>query len=260
MTRTPAGHLTASRHLPWRIVLVVLGTISLLLAALSMAVPPLTGVPYDNYDGWLRRYLDVGWESNVPTWWASSLHFAGGVLFVLVALVHRLAGRGTGLPWAFFALMLFAFSADEATLIHERTRHLTALLWPDHPFNEYSWLAVGIPLGLVLLALTFFAVRRLSALSRRLVVLGLVVFFSGALGMEMVHVILNPRIEVNFWWVLVYHVEELLEMWGVGIMLCAALAGVRYQARPPAVVLHPASVDPAVSDPEAEPELMAQGR
>lgn len=158
--------------------------------------------------------------------------------------------------------MLFAFSADEATLIHERTRHLTALPWPNHPFNEYSWLAVGIPVGLLLVAATFFAARALSALSRTLVLTGLLVFFAGALGMEMVHVILNPRIEVNFLWVLVYHIEELLEMWGVGIMLTAALAGVRYQVRPPAVLVHPAAVDlPAGTGPRAEAaDLTAPGR
>lgn len=209
---------------------------------------------------WLRRYLDVGWESNVPTWWASSLHFAGGVLFTLVAAVHRRAGHGTGLPWAYFALVLFTFSADEATLIHERTRHLTALLWPDHPFDEYSWLAVGIPVGLALLVLTVLAARALSSPSNRLVILGLVVFFAGALGLEMVHVYLNPRIEVNFLWVLVYHVEELLEMWGVGIMVGAALAGVRYQVRRPGVLVHPAAVDISSDVPTGPDDLRAPGR
>ncbi|SOC56027.1 hypothetical protein [Ornithinimicrobium cerasi] len=231
---------TGSRELPWRRVAWTLAVLSLLLVLLSLAVPPALGLPYDDYDHWLRDFLDVGREGNVPTWWSSSLHLLAAGALTVVALVHRQAGRGTGAAWAFFALLHLAFSADEATLIHDRARRLTTLVAPDHPFGDgYAWLGVGIPLGIAVLVAAVLAARGLPALPRRLVLLGLGVFFLGAVGFEILHAAVAPYLEVGFTWVAIYHVEELLEMWGVVIVLAGALTGVRHRPAGATVVLEP---------------------
>lgn len=227
-TRRAEGeqHAPLGRPAPWLGVLVVLMTVSLAAVALSMAIPPLTGRPYDDYEGWLRKYLDVGRESNAPTWWSASLLVVAAMHYVLAALVAGLKSRAA-LPWLAVAVLLVAFSADEATLIHDRARHLTDLLAPGNTLH-HAWLGVGIPLALLVLVVAVLVARSLPATARRLLLVGLGVFFTGAVGMELVHSLLGPRMELGVVWVAIYHLEELLEMWGVSLVLVAPLAVLRW--------------------------------
>lgn len=225
-----------ARPLPWRPVTVTLLGLSLALTLLSLSVPLLLGRPYADYDHWLRHYLDVGRESNLPTWWSASLLLAAGIAYLAVAVLSRRERPRTALAWTAFAGLLLLFSADEASLIHDRARHLTDLLLPDNEIF-HAWIVVGIPLALVIVVGAVILSRALPSRSRRLLLLGLGIYFLGALGLETLHSVLDGHLEIGFVWVAIYHVEELLEMWGVVVMLAAVPAAVRYRRSDGGVVL-----------------------
>lgn len=240
VTAVRKGAEPVARELPWRAVTLSLIALSLAVVAVSLAVPPLTGRPYDDYDGWLRHYLDVGREGNFPTWWSASLHLLAAAAFTVVGLIYLRTTRSSGLAWLLFALMLLAFSADEASLIHDRARHLTNLLAPENDLDDgYAWLGVGIPVALGVLLVAGLSARRLPVRPRRLLLLGTGIFLLGAVGMEIVHSEVSPHLEIGFVWVAIYHLEELLEMVGVSVILAAPLAAVRYRFLGPALVLEP---------------------
>lgn len=240
-TGTQPGQGTA---LPWKKISLILILLSFALSALSLAVPPLTGVPYQNYDGWLRGYLDLGREGNFPTWWTSALHLLAATASVMAGLiyVHRL--RRVSVAWLVFAVILLAFAVDEATLIHDRSRHLANLVFPGNSL-EYAWLGVGIPLAVAVFVVVYFCARRLPHLPRKLLILGFGVFFVGAVGFEFLHGLLTPYIGDGFLWVAVYHVEEFLEMCGVSLILASPLASIRYRFAGSDLVLAPVPPNPS---------------
>lgn len=158
-------------------------------------------------------YLD--YESNVPTWWSS---FALAICAGLAATIAWASGSVRSQRWHWTAIsgVLLFLSMDEVAMIHE---------YPIDPMRDafgfggalyYPWVIPGAILVLVVgLSFARFAWRLPRETSLGLV-LGGVVFVSGAIGVEMLSgVIADARGEATLTYALTITCEEALEMLGV---------------------------------------------
>jgi hypothetical protein len=224
--------------------------IVLLLAAdVALALIPLidyaAGHPFPR----LSNLFNLDTESTVPTWYSSMQWFCGGAMFALFA-THAWHSRMRGaLSIAVLALACLTFSMDEIAGIHERlgfaadalmsqgSRQGTALwstgVWP---------FVVGLPaIGLIALAVRgtrhIFLARAPRALL--LVIVGFVVMFSGALGVELAANLVPATAPHGGLFLTQVVVEEFLEMLGVTLIAWSAsslLDAYGFELRLPAAV------------------------
>lgn len=226
-----------ARALPWRPVLAVAVSGSLLLVAVSYLTLELVAHRFFQVGGGGHAYLNVGVEANVPTWWSAAMLAAGATVLLLLAALLR-AERRAGV-WATVAIatLLLAFSLDELASLHEQLYQVGRLIVSSETL-PYVWLAVGIPLALGVLVVAVLLARRIPPAARSFLLLGLACFFAGAVGMELVgSQLVGSMGEESAAVVAAYHVEEGLEMVGSALMLVAPLRAARVGRTAQGVVL-----------------------
>ncbi len=241
----PTRTATGGPVLPWRAFLLGACGISVLLVLASYLTLEVIDHPFFNVGGMGHAYLNVGVEANVPTWWSGTVLAVGAATLVLLAWLLRTDGRRGVWPTAAIAALLLAFSLDEMVSIHEQLYRVGRLVVSAETI-PFVWLAVGIPLALAIIAVVVLLARGLPAATRPLLLAGLLTFFAGAIGMELVGSQLHPTHGVqSSLAVVVYHVEELLEMIGAALMAVAPLRAVRVTPAAPGITLHVAGAAPS---------------
>ncbi|MGE0798519.1 MAG: hypothetical protein AB7G13_06195 [Lautropia sp.] len=196
------------------------------IVALSLAHLLLQSVKHlAGYGGvyGLVDLFDMGLEANLPTFF-SGLQLLIGALGLAVVARVRLAERAPyALHWTALALLFLYLAADELSGLHELTirpmRELfpsvtTGLLW-------WAWVIPGA-LFAVGLAAAFagFALRALPRPVRTRMIAGGVLFFSGAIGVEMPEARHAQQFGTdNMTYAVYVLVEEFLEMTGVLLFL-----------------------------------------
>jgi hypothetical protein len=168
--------------------------------------------------------LDV--EGNIPSWFSSILLFSSGLLLGFVASTQKRMGKPVAAWWVLAAIFLF-LSVDEFMAIHEALgTNFGEFIGASGLLLEYSWVLLYGPIGVVLLALFIPFLRRLPRRSRNLMILGGIVYVSGAIGVEL--------IGSRFWTVdqqgpqqweyyVMAGIEETLEMLGLAIFIYSLL-------------------------------------
>lgn len=213
-----------SHPIRWRRLLLGLGVVHVLVVALSLATPLLTGQPRGETP--FGVYFDVNAEGNFPTWLAAAQLAAAAttLLFTAVLALHQKI-KGAAAWWILGVLVLL-FCLDEGTGLHERLDTLV-LQFVEVPDFAVVWLALGIPLAAIVLVLAVISARRLPEHSTRLIVLGVATLLFAAVGLEYVAGELvrlgvpTPALEA------LSHLEEFLELVGGSLLLVAPLAAVR---------------------------------
>ncbi len=208
------------RKLAWWLV-----GVSVAINVLSMAIPALIDHPLTTERGEIRVYFDVFSEGNLPTWWSVGLLVLTAVAHAFVgalAVAHRVRG---GWAWFVSAAMLGALSLDDHTSLHERLERIGQDWVTFERFPGY-WLVPGLIAGaLVAGALIMLAVR-LTGVTRWLMIGGVGLLLGSAMGMELVQGLLVAAGESGPIYVIVLHLEELGENFGVLLMLAAAARSV----------------------------------
>lgn len=208
----------------WRRLLFGLGVVHLLVVALSLTAPLVTGQGRGETP--FSEYFDVNVEGNFPTWWsvAQLAAAATSLLFVAVLAQHQNI-KGAAAWWILGALVLL-LCLDEGTQLHERLDALV-LQFVDVPDDRLIWLVLGIPLAAAVLVLAIISARRLPEESTRLIVLGVATLLFAAIGLEFVTGELvrlgAPTVALDG----LTHLEELLELVAGSLLLVAPLAAVR---------------------------------
>jgi hypothetical protein len=166
----------------------------------------------------LAQKLDFDAEGSAPAWFAALLLAAAAVLAAAVARrLHRLHRPGYA-AMTVAALALGWVSLDESIVFHEASiRPLGKLTGLAEGAFYFSWVVVGIPLTLLLIATVWPTLRRTPARARRWLYAGAGLYLAGALGIEMLSGALLSAGQswdsgVYFFWVTV---EETLEFVGV---------------------------------------------
>src|ERR1044072_5183885 len=217
---------TRVRRIPLLIALLFAADLALALIAVADFA---AGHPWPR----LSNLFNLDAERTVPTWYSSLQWFCAGAMFASFAS-HAWARRTRGaLCIAALALACLVFSVDEIAEIHERlgfatdalmssgTREGTALwstgLWP---------ILIGIP-AIVAIAIVVRGTRHifLARAPRALVLLivGFIVMFTGALGVELIANLVSPDKHSGEFLAQVV-IEESLEMIGVTLIAWSAYA------------------------------------
>lgn len=221
------------RPAPWRAVLGVCLAVTGVIVAASLLVPLATGGRVGG------AYLSVDEELSLPAAWSVSLFAATSLTAALLTLLSARTERRTATGWGGVALLTALMALDEGTSIHERLARLADWIVPGHGFH-FGWLVVGIPLGLLVLGAVAYLTASLPRVSRRLLLLGFLVFFSGAVGVETVSSTLLgqevfTREDVPYR--ILTHLEELLEFVGTSLMLAGPVAALSWGRDEGALVL-----------------------
>lgn len=200
--------------------LVMLGFAALAFAslvAISGFVPPMR---------LLLKFFDVASEANLWTW-------ANVAVLLSAAHVHLLAAyarwwrHAPGVAgWALTALLMAGLSLDDLAGLHERLEPLGEALGGGSGLTHFAWLVPGSAIALATLALFAVLVRNVEGRARLYLLAGILVFFAGAVGMEAVggYALSQLGSGVNVTYVLLFHVEEMLEATGAALLLSAGLA------------------------------------
>lgn len=171
----------------------------------------------------LLPLLHVDREGNLAAWMSSTTMLLCSATAWSLATSTESKYISRGAPWKWVALALFLMSMDETAQIHERVGSLVQPLLPDVGVLYFGWVAVG---ALVVLAVAPFFIRFVLTLPPRTriqLVMAAVVFFVGALGVEMVTGDYMSRTEnkLSITYIFLSHTEELLEMLGLYVLLRA---------------------------------------
>lgn len=213
-------------RLVWTIVAVViaLGWLRAGLFFADVVGPYTTGM----------RYINFGMEQSLPTW-------TSAMLFALGAGLALLARRAAVTPfermtWLLVAVTLLFLSLDEALSIHENFYRVVQALglaseWTDG--LTYRWLALAVPLLMVVAAVGLPMLWRLPRETAIALIAGAVVFFSGSVGGEALAGALldgpDPSPDSKLLAV-VSSVEETLELLGAGLITLAVAGHLRRHA------------------------------
>jgi hypothetical protein len=174
--------------------------------------------------------LNAAQERSLASWWTSALLVICCLMAVAAA---RLAGSGSATGraarhWLVLAVVFALLSLDEVVSLHERGAE-----WTSAVFETGSLLArLGwtIPAAAALVASLLVLVpafRTIPARPRVVILAGLATSVAGALGMEVVNVLLTNAGARYLWRHLAMAVEETAEMVGVVIVLLGVLTAVR---------------------------------
>ncbi len=144
----------------------------------------------------LEDLFDVGYESNVPTWFSSVqfllLGLVCGSIYVFQRELHP--EKKFSILWIACALGCFFLSLDEVAMIHETAgslfeRYLEGNETPTidsalSDFNSYYWVLVYVPLALpIAIWLVWFFSRELGRY-RIFPIVGMILFLLGAVGVD----------------------------------------------------------------------------
>lgn len=213
-------------------------------------------------DGLVRlfvRLIDLDQEGNIPTWYSSLTLLLCAVLSSFIGMAKKRLRDPHARGWLALSLLFLYLSIDEASAIHEIISDGLdyTMQWTEEIFFYYTWIVLAI-VGVVILAV---ASRKLLAelpvTIRNRFVLGAALYVGGALVLE---VIGNYYEEIYGWPNVVYfafvNLEELFEMSGVAVLICALLAQLERDVTGLYLVLTPGQEPTArqSSKPQATPE------
>ena len=182
----------------------------------------------------VRIYLDIGNEVSLATWWNTSLLVVAGVL--MLAVGGGSSGRRERTAWRLLGGIVLLMSLDEASMLHERLALVGLHWWPEAGLN-YMWLALGIPLAVVVALIVVPLSRALPGRTRWAVLGAFWIYFVGAVGAQVAQELV---LQVDGHWFVRHflaHLEEGLEMPGAALLVVTLLAGLH----PPRVVGDPGS-------------------
>jgi hypothetical protein len=175
--------------------------------------------------------FDLNVESNVPTWYSSSVFLITAAALAVISLAHARRGDRFTRHWLGLALIFLYLSLDESSRMHENwgvllDRPLARWRTPEVFGGLFRNLWV-IPAGILAIlvgALYVPFLRHLPGRTRGLFVISGVLFVAAAVGMEMVgarYSALGGRYRPGF--MVLVTIEEALEMISILIFLYAVL-------------------------------------
>jgi hypothetical protein len=175
----------------------------------------------------VNRLLNLNGEMNIPTWYSSMQLFSAAVLYGVFAL--RNVDRSFATRSLFlFPLFLLMFSIDEVACIHEWLGKKTDVLLPSGT-RQGTWFettgiwffVIGVPVS-ALCFLTLIYLKTYYGRSRkvfRLMMIGMAIFFGGAIGVE---ILSNVPGSGSLGQIVEVVLEEGMEMAGVTVLIWAA--------------------------------------
>jgi|TARA_R100001440_G_scaffold11088_7_gene19900 succinate-acetate transporter protein len=176
--------------------------------------------------------FDVAAEHNIWTWMNVVYMILAASAFYINARVRKQNGAvSTG--WFLAAAGVFLLSLDDMIGIHERLEVLGRDMGGGNGFLHFAWIVPGMIAAAILLMVFALTIRSATASARRSFILGIVLFFGGAFGLEMLGGAVLSAYGHQSLYTILYHIEELFEAVGIVFILSAGLKDLLQQSSVP---------------------------
>lgn len=177
---------------------------------------------HDRLGGFVPAF-NLDRESNIPSWYSTSLLLLSAALFGIAAQAAWNIRDRFARHWSGLSLLFVGFSMDELAGIHEHMIHPLRTLVGASGIFHYAWVIAGMALVLFVAAVSATFLRALDAPTRRRLLVAGVMYVTGALALEMVGGAYASQFGVETpAYAVLTTLEEGLEMAGL-IMLIHAL-------------------------------------
>jgi hypothetical protein len=182
----------------------------------------------------LLPLFHVDREGNIPTFYSVVTLMVAALLGAIVAARERRAGEVYWKHWAGISAVFGWLSVDEGCHIHEFAIPIGHMVGARGLFF-FAWVIPALVILGMLTVVYFRMIFSLPRWFRNRAILSAAVFIFGALGLEMIGGHIAEKFGMGIVYQMVCGLEELLEMTGVALWICALL---RYLATssPPVVV------------------------
>jgi hypothetical protein len=227
--RSPAGatlelHSSLSPRRVASLLAVVVTCLTLLSIMGRLAVSLLPDFPLRDFTA---RLFDLDQEVNVPTVYSTLTILICSALMAVIARSELILGSRHGRSWRLLSLIFLGLALDELLSLHEE---LTDRVDIDtlNRFTRFSWVVVGSCLVVVIAVAFGRFFLRLPPMTRRLFLLAGLLFVGGSIGVEAIggyYGGLDRQDSLPY--VIVAHVEEVLEMAGIAVLIYALLSHLR---------------------------------
>lgn len=201
--------------------------VALLLTLLSLAMA-LSWLPVVHET---RVLWDTATEANIWTWTSVTVLMLGAYAHLATAYLRWNSCRSAAFLWVMTAGLLAAMSLDDLAALHERLFHYGVLLGGGAGLTFFAWVIPGAFVALGICIAFGFLIRKLYGRPRRYLVSGLAIFFGGALGVEMIGASVTEQEGYSNLYVVIYHIEEMMEALGASLLLGAGLADLPEERR-----------------------------
>lgn len=201
------------------VTIVVLGTL-VSVSKLQAGTYPLSGD--------LRSRFELHTGLSLPGWFGAILFLIMvPPLIVLARKAHGSGDRADARAWTCLALLVTVFSVDEVTSFHVFASLLIDVqILGFH--GGYNWVVFGMVAVVALVVIFGRFIVRLPEPLRFRFVLGSLLFFGGAVGIEMINAHTASTVgDANYRYLLLTSVEEAVEMVGVLVIIYGLLEHVR---------------------------------
>ena len=173
--------------------------------------------------------FDVASEHNIWTWMnVVYMILAASVLYMNARVRKQNGAVSTG--WFLTAAGVLLLSLDDMISIHERLEVLGRDMGGGSGFLHFAWVIPGMIVAAILLLVFVLTIRSATASARRSFILGIVLFFGGAFGLEMLSGAVLSAYGHQSLYTILYHIEELFEAVGIIFIFSAGLKGLLQQS------------------------------
>jgi hypothetical protein len=159
-------------------------------------------------------------EQSFGTFTSQLLFVLSALIFVFRFLLHH-QGKDK-LILAALSAGLFAMAIDESISLHERTMNVIDTFTDFGPgsFFRFQWLVFGLPVAILMIVGLGYLIRTTS-LNLKDFMIGLFVFFCGAIGLEGIGGMIDPsHFNYHVW---MTGLEETVELIGVYLIFVSQL-------------------------------------
>lgn len=171
--------------------------------------------------------LSVDKEQSIPNLYSTLMLIVSSLLFAIIAHASRRAGRPFARHWAALAIVFSWLALDEFASVHELSEPpIRSLLGIRSGPLYFAWV-IPAAIAVVIFGIAFVRfVRHLPRPTRHGLLLATILYIGGAMGVEIVgsSYLTAHGLHPDMIYVLMFTVEETLEMLGVAVLVYVLLS------------------------------------
>jgi hypothetical protein len=174
------------------------------------------------------QLLFLGFEFNIPTWYASVSLAACAGLVAFAAYVTRYKGGKFASHFWWLVALLMLFSLDEFIGLHELIGKILQNAFHFQGFLSYPWVIVGLVAVVIFCVLYRPLFLSLHRKTRIIILISIVLAITGAIGFEMLEAAYESYYAIDRWpYEAMIYIEEIMEMASAAVFAYAVLVYIR---------------------------------